>query len=1295
MRARPHHNDAHDFARCVAVGWICVASSATAQAQSVLPQGGTVVSGQAAIGAPTSGQLTINQTSQRAIVDWNSFSVGQPNIVRFAQPSGSSAILNRVTGSTPSTIAGQIHANGQVFLVNPNGIAITPSGNVQVGGGFVGSTLDISNADFAAGRLNFFGGGARLSNAGSLSVGAGGFIALLGGSVSNDGTIDVPLGRIGLGAGRRATLDLTNDGFLQVALPPDAMTADGRALVDVAGRISASGGTIAIKAATAQQAVRDAVNISGVLSAPSVSGRRGHIVIGGGEGGRVRIAGTVAARGGASDKGGTIAVTGRNIELRGALVDVSGGTGGGTVLIGGDARGAGDMQRAATTSVDAQSRILANATDAGDGGKVVVWSDDDTTFAGSIAARGGREGGNGGDAEVSGKYGLRLTGTYDDKPLADLSAAKGRAGTILFDPGTVLIIDQSTLAGNVALNGPDTFTAQFISSQLAFANVAIDTNAATSANGTGGDINLLPGANISWATANNLTLTAAGSINFSAGASIAGSGAGSSLTLRADSGGTGSGTINFATGTQVSLSSGTVDLYYNPASNRTPGNGGTNASAGTVNGTSFTGAAPAENWAGFISAGTLAPWMLVNSAVDLQNINNNLSARYAVGRDIDASATAGWNAGAGFVPLGTDGFGITLFGGFSGSFDGLRHTISNLTVNRPLADDAALIGYLNGGSVANVGITNASITGAANVGGLVGVNAGGSISESFSTGTVNAVATNAGGLVGWNTLGGTILNSYSWVDTSALVSAAGGLVGLNDGDIIRSYAAGPVASLLFSGGLVGINGLTGSVTLSYFDNQSSGQGAGVGFGSGAGITGLTTATLQNGSLPAGLLPATWTATAGLYPLLDWQIATSPPALTDIYIRATDPFSGAPVYGNATPAFGFAVTDSLGTVLCTVNCSAYIAGTPLISAALFPTTPAGAAVIAYIAQGTMTPQAGYRLRFVNDTMTVAQRPLTITALDQSKLVGTNLVLGTTAFSTSGLVNSDGVSGVTLASAGAGAEAATGPYAINVSWALGIGLANYAISYVDGVLTVTPITPPPPPPPPPGPSGGTPPPVTPPPVVTPPGIPPGTSGVPSLPPSVPPNGGGPQLPNTPVPAPSPQVVQPAPPTPPFTPTPDPAVPPVVEPMPLPSGQAEMSTAPGCATMTDNNPSKLRNPGCDDTAAKKVVRKIDQATIFGAIDDQITKAQEAAAAVSARFTRVVAISSVVLTAGFFGWLIQTGALLNALLASMPLWRQFDPLVVFVRPRRRRDEPQQPVSRIDVLFDNVRTRFQSGFGS
>src|SRR5579864_32776 len=135
LSAKPRRAGLHLF-RSVAAAFIAAVSICgahlSAQAQSVLPTGGRVVAGSAAIGQPVGNSLSITQNSGRAVVNWNGFSIGQPNTVNFWQPGSSAAILNRVTGGTPSTIAGHLNANGQVYLVNPNGIAITKSGAVNV-----------------------------------------------------------------------------------------------------------------------------------------------------------------------------------------------------------------------------------------------------------------------------------------------------------------------------------------------------------------------------------------------------------------------------------------------------------------------------------------------------------------------------------------------------------------------------------------------------------------------------------------------------------------------------------------------------------------------------------------------------------------------------------------------------------------------------------------------------------------------------------------------------------------------------------------------------------------------------------------------------------------------------------------------------------------------------------------------------------------------------------------------------------------------------------------------------------
>jgi len=501
-------------------GTSLLALTVQAGAQAVLPQGASVASGQVRIGTPSGNSLSISQTSSRAVVDWNSFSVGANASVNFVQPGAGSAILNRVTGTTSSTIAGQITANGQVFLVNPNGIAITPTGSVQVGGGFVASTLDISNADFNAGRLNFSGRGASsaVTNAGTISAAPGSFVGLIGGSVASSGTISVPLGKVGLGAGEKVTLNPSGDGFLQVALPSSATTAKGQALIDVAGRIKAAGGSVEIKAATARQAVRDVVNISGMVSARSVSGRRGRIVLDGGDGGEVVVSGRIAANGGKADKAGTIVVTGHKVTLASTAKVSADGAVGGTVLIGGDRHGGDDpasklvtapVRTAEDTSI-AQGATLSANGNSGDGGNVVVWSDSQTDFRGSITAT-GNGAGHGGAVEVSSHGLLGFAGTID------VRAANGRTGTLLLDPYDVTISNgvdsnMSSSGNNFSANGNSSvLSVATLQTALLTANVTVDTGSSGTQNG---DITVANA--VTWATGNSLTLNAAGAINVNA-----------------------------------------------------------------------------------------------------------------------------------------------------------------------------------------------------------------------------------------------------------------------------------------------------------------------------------------------------------------------------------------------------------------------------------------------------------------------------------------------------------------------------------------------------------------------------------------------------------------------------------------------------------------------------------------------------------------------------------------------------------------------------------------------------------
>jgi hypothetical protein len=255
----------------------------------------------------------------------------------------------------------------------------------------------------------------------------------------------------------------------------------------------------------------------------------------------------------------------------------------------------------------------------------VVWSDGTTSFAGTISTQGRR----GGFIETSGHV-FNFAGG---------SVNAGKGGSWLLDPVDLTI--DATLAGTIAtaLDGGS--------------NVTQETTA--SGNGGNGDITVASG--ISWATDATLTLSAYRNIAVNSNITSTGGGG---VVLRADNSGTGTGTVTFGGG-QISTA-GAASIFYNPT-----------GSNGTINATSYT-APTRTNFSGNVTGGgTLNTYMLVNTLADLQNIRNNLSGTFALGRDVDAGATSSWNGGAGFSPVG----GSTAF---TGTFDGQGRTVSNLTI---------------------------------------------------------------------------------------------------------------------------------------------------------------------------------------------------------------------------------------------------------------------------------------------------------------------------------------------------------------------------------------------------------------------------------------------------------------------------------------------------------------------------------------------------------------------------------------------------------------------------------------
>jgi filamentous hemagglutinin family protein len=662
------------------------------------PNGGTVVGGGATIQGQGSGSVTINQSSQNAIINWNTFNISKGETTTFNQPNSASTALNRVIGGQgPSFLDGTLTANGRVFIVNGDGILFGANSRINTAG-FLATTSDIRNQDFMAGKYNFNIPGnpsASIVNLGKITATSGGFAALVAPGVRNSGIISAKLGTVSLAAGNAFTLDFYGDQLITLAVNDqiagavkDVQTGETlKSLVSNTGKLKANGGRVELTAAAARVVVDSVINNKGVIEANSIGNKNGMIVLGAATGASkpagapvqtVKLSGKLSAAGKkAGTKGGTVVVTGEDIQLVGATIDASGQAGGGKVLIGGDT-GGGKVSPAAasielaklesfviatatTVSVDAASTINASAVAEGNGGKVIVWSNKQTTFAGTILARGGAAGGNGGFIETSGHNTLAYTG------MVDLGAPKGKLGTALLDPGS-LNIDNSCPSANCV-------TVASIQGGLANGNFIVTTGT------VGGDITVDSNVNLTWANASTLTLSAFGNIAFQAGAAISNTGAGN-LVLRADNTGTGTGTVSFGSSNQIKFagSTGTVSIFYNPADN---------PAGSVVNATSYTKSTDYSPYVLTNSSNQLTSYMLVNTVYDLQNIHNNLSGTYALGKDIKASVTAGWNNGAGFAPIGT------VFTPFVGLLDGEGQTVDKLTIHSG-AQLVGLFGQTNG-----------------------------------------------------------------------------------------------------------------------------------------------------------------------------------------------------------------------------------------------------------------------------------------------------------------------------------------------------------------------------------------------------------------------------------------------------------------------------------------------------------------------------------------------------------------------------------------------------------------------
>ena len=440
----------------------------------------------------------------------------------------------------------------------------------------------------------------RSSTRGRITATSGGFAALVAPGVRNSGTITATLGTVALASGNSFTLDMYGDKLITLAVGDSIANkvidvATGRPLKSLvsntkSGMLSANGGRVELTAAAARAVVDSVINTKGVIRADSIGRHNGMIVLNAATGGSkpagapaqtIKLAGTISAAGRhRGTTGGTIVVSGEHIKVANAKIDASGRRGGGKMLIGGDWGGGHPdlslvtnqsaklenftIATATTVSVDAKRTINASATGRGHGGKVVLWSDNQTTFAGTILAKGGAKSGDGGFVEVSSHGQLDYSGNVDTR------APKGTTGTLLLDPDELTQSPRLDSAPEYELT-----TASAIAAAL---NRASSRTERHHGERDGVERETAP-ATSSCRTAslgqriNSLTLSACTATSTLAPAQIANDPEPrrpAILCLRADSNGHGTGTVNFGNPAHSPVTStsrnstGTVSIFYNP-----------------------------------------------------------------------------------------------------------------------------------------------------------------------------------------------------------------------------------------------------------------------------------------------------------------------------------------------------------------------------------------------------------------------------------------------------------------------------------------------------------------------------------------------------------------------------------------------------------------------------------------------------------------------------------------------------------------------------------------------------------
>ncbi len=1055
------------------------------------PSGGVVTSGSATISQ--SGNTTnINQSTSKASINWQKFGIKADEVVNFNQPNKNSITLNRVIGNERSIIDGALNANGQVWILNSNGVLFSKNASINTSG-LLATTKDISDTNFQKGNYTFSGDSTEsIINQGTIKVKNNGYVIFASNEAKNDGVIEAIKGRVQLTGADEYTINLNGNSLIDLSV--DKGTLD--ALVENSGTILADGGEIYLTTHAVDELLRGVVNNTGIIEANSLDGISGHVELYA-HGGTANIDGTIKAKGGFVETSGkelNVAST-TSIETSKWLLD--------PVNMTIESTGGSDITGASVSATAIQSALVS--------ADVELQADQDITIAENITW--------GDDTKLTLTAGDEI---YVNATIENTNATNGgvyfnaanKNSTIKFDATTGKVIINNinqlqwisqALNGNYELGSNiDASDTRNWNSGYGFKQIGdqstnnIDTRFTGNFDGKGYIIDGLyinrpsennvglfgyttNGAKISNLGLTNLYIRGNEEVGGLIGRSYSNTLVSNSyVTGKVIGRGNVGGLIGLTYYTTInnSYTNTTLSASYNigglvgyveqnlninnsyaigkisgsfnvgglvgfiqvrsPITNSywdidttgvTSGVGegpysgsfvGIYSSTNTVNAfnqATYAGFDFTNDW--FMIEGETRPFLrseystTITNDHQLQLMAMNLSADYTLANDIKYTGDM-WSS-KGFDPIGTNATR------FTGSFDGLGHTISDVLINRPTTDDVGLFGHTNAGSlIQNVGLVGGSVKGKNSVGGLVGKHRG-TITNSYATGSVDG-QNDVGGLVGENIE--TIQNSYAAGSVSG-ISSVGGLVGFDMyGTIENSYASGSVSGTNNVGGLIGA-AMSSPTTDSYWDIGTTGQTSSSGGG-----TGLTTEEMQEQANFIGFdFTNDWIIYEGhTRPLLR-------AFMTEVTVNAgaTRDYNGE-VY---TPSF-----DKL-------NYSKEVDTSLVLGTPNFTTTGnlknAGTATINV--DGLYSSQQGYIINYDTGTLTTNKKDITVTANSKTTTYD-GTIQTSSGFTASGLVSGetvavlDGVTGDSVSGKNAGT------YNTNLSGTD----ENYNLTFQNGSLVI---------------------------------------------------------------------------------------------------------------------------------------------------------------------------------------------------------------------------------------------------